>query len=74
MNIRLKARLIRKAWSWNTAGYSGIQVVLVLHDLVLRDFALTRLENLHHFSNLRDNFRFNTIWHTRSVVALIEFT
>jgi hypothetical protein len=29
--------------------------------LVLRDFALTRLENLHHFSNWRDNLRFNAI-------------
>jgi hypothetical protein len=30
-----------------------------------------RLENLHHFSNLRDNFRFNAIWHRLSVVMLI---
>jgi hypothetical protein len=36
-----------------------------------RDFALTRLENLHHFLNLRDNARFNATWHTRSVVALV---
>jgi hypothetical protein len=42
---------------------NNIQVVPVLRDFVLRDFALTRLENLRHFSNLRDNFRFNAIWH-----------
>jgi hypothetical protein len=40
-----------------------VQVTLFLRDLVLRDSALTRLENLHDFSNLRDNFRFNAIWH-----------
>jgi hypothetical protein len=39
--------------------------------LVLRDFTWTLLENLHHFLNLRNNFRFNAIWHRRSVVALI---
>jgi hypothetical protein len=48
-----------------------LQVVFILRDFVLRDFALTRLENLHHFSNLRNNFRFNAIWHRRYVVALI---
>jgi hypothetical protein len=48
-----------------------LQVVLVLLDFILLDFALTQLENLHHFSNLHDNFRFNTIWHRRSMVALI---
>jgi hypothetical protein len=43
-----------------------IQVILVL-----RNFALTRLENLHHFLNLHDNFQFNAVWHRRSVVVLI---
>jgi hypothetical protein len=38
-------------------------------DLFLRDFVLTRLENLHHSSNLRDNFRFNAIGRTRSMVT-----
>jgi hypothetical protein len=47
-----------------------VQVVFVLRDFVLRDFALTWLESLHHFSS--NNFRFNEIWHRRSVVALIE--
>jgi hypothetical protein len=37
----------------------------------LSGFALTRLENLHHFSNLCDNFRFNVIWHRQSMVVLI---
>jgi hypothetical protein len=46
--------------------YNHIQVVLVL-----RDFALTWLENLHYFSNLCDNFRFNAIWHRRFVVMLL---
>ena len=30
-----------------------------------------QLENLHHFSNLCDNFQFNTIWHRWSMAALI---
>jgi len=30
-----------------------------------------RFEYLHHFPNLCYNFRFNAIWHTRSVAALI---
>jgi hypothetical protein len=54
--------------------YKVLQVTLVLRDFVLHDFALTRLENLHDFSNLRDNFRVNAIWHGPYVVALIEFT
>jgi hypothetical protein len=37
-----------------------------------RDLALTQLANLHHFSNSRNNFRFNTIWQRRSVAALIS--
>jgi hypothetical protein len=37
----------------------------------LCNFTLTQLENLHHFSNLRDNFRFNAFWHRQSVVALV---
>ena len=39
--------------------------------LVSRDFALTRLENFHQFSDLRNNFRWNAIWLGRSVCALI---
>jgi hypothetical protein len=39
--------------------------------LVLHDFALTQLENLHHFSNLCDNFRFNMMWHRLFVATLI---
>jgi hypothetical protein len=45
---------------------SGIQVVLIL-----RNFALPWLENLDNFSNLRNNFQFNAIWHRQSVVTLI---
>ena len=32
-----------------------------------------RLENLHYFSNLCDNFRFNVIWHRWSMATLILF-
>lgn len=35
---------------------------LILHDFFLRDFALTRLENIHQF---------NMIWHEQSVATLI---
>jgi hypothetical protein len=45
-----------------------------LRDFVLRDFAVTRLENLRHFSNLHDNSGFDTIRDRRSMVAVIEFT
>jgi hypothetical protein len=45
---------------------SELQVVLIV-----RNFALMQLENLHQFSNLHDNFQFNEIWHRRSVVTLI---
>jgi hypothetical protein len=51
--------------------YFSIQVVLVFRDFILRYCALPRLENLQRFSNLRYNFRFNAIWHRRSVVSLI---
>jgi hypothetical protein len=37
--------------------------------LFLRGFVLTRLENLQHVSKIRDSFRFNAIWHTRSLIA-----
>jgi len=33
--------------------------VLVLNNFFLRSFTLMRLENLHHFLNLCDNFWFN---------------
>jgi hypothetical protein len=49
----------------------GIHVVLVLCNFVLHDFALLHLEHLNHFLNLRDNYRFSAIWHSRSVVTLI---
>jgi len=44
---------------------------LVLCCFFTRNFAFTRLESLHHFSNLPHNVRFNAIWHRRSVAALI---
>jgi len=33
----------------------------VLCHLLFHDFALRRLENLHHFLNLRNNFGFNAM-------------
>jgi predicted transglutaminase-like protease len=50
-----------------------LQVTIALRDLVLRDFALTRLEILK-FSSIRDNVSFKAIWNTRSVAALVELT
>jgi len=47
---------------------SYVQAGLFLRDFFLRDFALTRLENLHQFLNLRDNVRFNAIWHRRYAI------
>jgi len=34
----------------------------------LCDFPLTWLENVHHFSHLHDNVRFNAIWRTQNVI------
>jgi len=42
--------------------------------LVVCNFASTWLENLYHFSNLQNEFRFNLIWHTWHVTALIFCT
>ena len=44
----------------------------VLRHLVFRDFSLRRLENVHHFSNLLINFRFNAMKHTRSLATLVS--
>jgi hypothetical protein len=49
----------------------AVEVTLVLRDFVLRDLSLTQLEILHQFSNLRNNIRFNTIWHRRFIVTVI---
>jgi hypothetical protein len=35
------------------------------------NFALTQLENVHHFWNLHNNFRLNAILHGRNVAALV---
>jgi hypothetical protein len=44
-------------------GLGLLQAGLILHDVFLRDFASTQLENLRHYSNLYDSFEFNMIWH-----------
>jgi hypothetical protein len=38
-------------------------------EFFLHDFAITRLETLHHFSTLCDKFHFNRIWHIQSIAA-----
>ena len=48
-----------------------VQAGLFLREFFLRDLILTRLVTLHHFSNLCDNLRFNAVWHTGLVVALV---
>jgi len=48
-----------------------IKAGLVLHDFILCNFAFMHFENLHHFSNLHNNFWFSAIRHRRSVSALI---
>ena len=44
----------------------------ILAGPILHNFALIKLENLHHFSNLCYNFWFNTIWYRQSVAMLID--
>jgi hypothetical protein len=48
-----------------------LYILLVQAGLILCDFALSQLENLHQFLNLRSNFWFNAMWHRWSVVSLI---
>jgi hypothetical protein len=48
-----------------------MEVTLVLHEFLVCNFALTRIETLYRFSNLHDKFRFNAVWHRRSVVTVI---
>lgn len=50
--------------------FQAYQAGLIVCNFFLRDFALTRLENIHHFLNLYDNVWFNVIWHGWSVVTL----
>jgi len=47
----------------NCSSAGKIQYGQVLcYEISSLGFVLTRLENIH-FSNLRDNFRINVIWH-----------
>lgn len=48
-----------------------VQAGLVLHNLIMCNFALMQPEHLHHFFNLCHNFQFNVIWHTQSVATFI---
>jgi len=40
-----------------------IEMYRIQAELFLCYLAVTQLENLHHFSNLNNNVRFNAIWH-----------
>jgi len=55
----------------STVDTMQIRMYKIYAALVLRDCASSRLENLHRFSNSRDNFRFNAIWHRRFLAALV---
>jgi hypothetical protein len=48
-----------------------LQADLILRNFILHNFTLMQLQNLQHFSNLRDNFPFNAIWHRRSMALLM---
>jgi hypothetical protein len=50
---------------------SQMQTGLILCRFFYHDFAVIRLSNLHHFSNLCDNFWLNVILHRLSVAVLI---
>ena len=48
---------------------------IFLCDFFLHDYILMQLETSHHFSNLRDNVRFNMIWHRGYAIifSLMQF-
>ena len=59
---------------YGTGNYMQNEGMLMLYFFLiqagpfLRDFPLTWLENVHHFSHLHDNVRFNAIWHEQNVI------
>jgi len=50
-----------------------IQADLILHKFILYNFALTPLENLHHFSNVCNNFHFSAVSHWLSMATQLNF-
>jgi hypothetical protein len=46
-----------------------VQTGLFICNFFLCDFALTRLDNLHRFSNLHNHVRFNVIWHKQNAIT-----
>jgi hypothetical protein len=48
-----------------------VLTILVLCNLVLCDFALTQLQNLHRFSYLGNKCWFHVIWHRQYMASLI---
>jgi hypothetical protein len=50
--------------------YMCTQPGLILLNCFLQNFSLMQLENLHHFSKLRDDFWLTTLWHIRSIATL----
>ena len=63
--------ILRKMTIFQGTWRGGCSTGLDLCNFFLCDFALMRLQNSYHFSNLCDNFWFNMIWHRQSVAALI---
>jgi hypothetical protein len=57
-------------WEWNKWEITCMGS-LVSRDTFLHDFALTWLENLHHFLNLHDIIQLHAVWNWRSMAALI---
>ena len=71
-HIKIFYNAIRKNTekSDSTVAYNClVQTGLFIGNFFLCDFALTWLENLRHFSNLRDHVRFNVIWHRRYMIT-----
>ena len=54
---------MRSVCSWCYCTWFKVQAGIVLFNFFLHYFALMRLENLRHFSNLCDIFWLNTVWH-----------
>ena len=59
--LRVQNYSCRDNYTYRTLNEGQIKLHIQIH-LFLRDFALTRLENLHHFSKLCDYVRFNVMW------------
>ena len=52
---------MRSVCSWCYCTWFKVWAGVVLCNFFLHDFALMQLENLHHFSDLCNNFWLNTV-------------